>query len=198
MAKVEPIRSKRKIKQIVNQLAGAEKWRDYVLFVLGINFGLRIGDLLKLQVKNVIDSNDDIKDEFEIQEEKTGKFNSITINKSARECLELLFENSPIGDKKEDYLIYNTRTFPIGVKSISRSQAYRIVKKICESVGLNDLRVGTHTLRKTFGYHSWKKGISIEALQEKFKHRSTETTRKYLGIEKKDVVATYNALDDLF
>ncbi|WP_372494178.1 tyrosine-type recombinase/integrase [Fuchsiella alkaliacetigena] len=65
-------------------------------------------------------------------------------------------------------------------------------------MGLNDLRVGTHTLRKTFGYHSWKNGISIEALQERFKHRSTETTRKYLGIEKKDVVATYNALDDLF
>ncbi|MCK8825867.1 tyrosine-type recombinase/integrase [Fuchsiella alkaliacetigena] len=198
MAKVEPIRSKRKIKQIVNQLAGAEKWRDYALFVLGINFGLRIGDLLKLQVKNVIDSNGDIKAEFEIQEEKTKKFNSITINKSAQECLELIFKKSPIGDKKEDYLIYNTRTFPIGIKFISRSQAYRIVKKVCESVGLNDLRVGTHTLRKTFGYHSWKNGISIEALQEKFKHRSTETTRKYLGIEKKDVVATYNALDDLF
>lgn len=198
MAKVEPIRSKRKLKQIANMLRGSEKWRDYSLFVLGINFGLRIGDLLQLQIKDIVDEDGKIKDAFEIEEEKTGKMNNITINKNAKEALKLIFEKTGIAYNKNNYLIYNTQKYPHGYSAISRSQAYRVVRKICESVGLYDLQVGTHTLRKSFGYHAWKAGTSIETLQEKFKHRSTETTRRYLGIEKKDVVASYNALDDLF
>ena len=57
MNRVEPIRDARKISAIKNLLKGAERWRDYTLFVLGINFGLRIDDLLSLQVKDVVDES---------------------------------------------------------------------------------------------------------------------------------------------
>lgn len=182
----------------MNLLKGKENWKDYALFVLGINFGLRIGDLLQVQVKNVREDSGYIKDSFEIKERKTGKYNSIEINKAAKEALELLFERTKIGKNSDNYLIYNTQSYPIGSESISRIQAYRLIRKWCEEIGLTGLNVGTHTLRKTFGYHAWKNGISIEALREKFKHESTSTTREYLGIEKKDVKETYHSLDDVF
>ncbi|MBM7625121.1 tyrosine-type recombinase/integrase [Sporohalobacter salinus] len=198
MAKVEPIRDKKKITTIINLLKGKENWRDYVLFVLGINFGLRIGDLLRVQVKNVREDSGYIKDSFEIKEQKTGKYNSIEINQAAKETLELLFEKTKIGENPTNYLIYNTQSYPLGSEAISRVQAYRLIRKWCKQVGLTSLNIGTHTLRKTFGYHAWKNGINIEALQEKFKHESTSTTREYLGIEKKDVKETYHSLDDIF
>ncbi len=187
--RVEPIRDKRKITAIKNMLKGANKWRDYTLFTLGMNFGLRIGDLLRLQVKDIIDSSGNIKETFEIVEQKTDKRNVIRINEPAEETLDLLFTNTNIIDSKNNYLIYNTRDKS---KSISRVQAYKLVRKWCQEVGLTDLDVGTHTLRKTWGYHAHKAGVSIETIQAKFKHNSTSTTRKYLGIEQKDVNAAYD------
>jgi hypothetical protein len=45
---VEPIRDRKKIAQIKNQLRGQGRYRDLLLFVVGINTALRISDLLEL------------------------------------------------------------------------------------------------------------------------------------------------------
>lgn len=187
--KVEPIRDKKKIQEIKKILRNSKNWRDYVLFVLGMNFGLRIGDLLKIQIKDIVNSDGKIKDTFEIVEQKTKKRNVIKINHVAKEALELLFDKTNLADNKNNYLIFNKRNYS---KSISRVQAYKLVKKWCQTIGLTDLPVGTHTLRKTWGYHAHKAGISIETIQTKFKHNSTSTTRQYLGIEQKDVNKAYD------
>lgn len=192
--RVEPIRDKKKITAIKNLLKGAGKFRDYGLFICGINFGLRIGDLLRLQVKNVINASDRIKDNFEIREQKTDKLNVVEINEGARSALKFLFKKTDINQDSNNYLFYNTREVP-GLKPISRIQAYRLIKKWCANVGLTNLNVGTHTLRKTFGYHAWKSGVSIEVLQKKFKHKSTATTRQYLGIEEADVKESYHKVN---
>jgi len=96
MNRVEPLRDKKKIAAIKNMLKGAGRFRDYALFVLGINFGLRIDDLLHLKVKDVIDESGFLKERFTITEGKTKKRNTIKINDGAREALELLFENTNI------------------------------------------------------------------------------------------------------
>lgn len=192
MNRVEPIRNKRKIEAIKNILKGSNNWRDYGLFNLGMNFGLRIGDLLRIKVKDVITGDNVIKDNFEIKEQKTDKLNVIEINANARETLKLMFKNTDLLNNREHYLIYNTRDKS---KSISRVQAYKLVIKWCEDVGLTDLAVGTHTLRKSWGYHAHKAGVSIEVIQEKFLHNSTSTTRKYLGIQRKDVSKAYHLVN---
>jgi len=194
--RVEPIRDKKKITAIKNLLKGAGKFRDYTLFTCGINFGLRIGDLLKLKVGDVKKPGSDngIKDNFEIKEQKTEKLNMVEINDNAKKALKFLFVRTNLDSSFNNYLFYNTKETP-GTKPISRIQAYRLVRKWCESVGLTNLSVGTHTLRKTFGYHAWKNGISIEVLQKKFKHNSTSTTREYLGIEEADVKDSYHQVN---
>ena len=179
--RMEPIRDIRKIRDIKNILKNSNKWRDYILFVAGLNFGLRIGDLLKIQIKHVVDFNSNIKDRFGIIEEKTNKRNIIKINAEVKKALELLRVKTDLLDNSDNYLIYNTKDKN---KSISRVQAYKLVRKWCNAVGLTDLAVGTHTLRKSWGHHAHKAGISIEVIQAKYMHNSTSTTREYLGIDR--------------
>ena len=47
--------------------------RDHLLFVIGINSGLRIGDLLKMRVGEVIDDEGELKEFYELREGKNGK-----------------------------------------------------------------------------------------------------------------------------
>ncbi len=186
--RMEPIRNIDKIKSIKSILLDQKKWRDYLLFVIGLNFGLRIGDLLKIQVKDLIEYDGDIKERFIIIEEKTKKKNVIRINSEVKFTLNLVRNNTYLFDNPDNYIIYNTRDKS---RSISRVQAYKIVRKWCHNVGLGHLAIGTHTLRKSWGYHAHQKGISIEVIQAKYMHNSTCTTRQYLGIEQKDVSEAY-------
>ena len=192
--RVDPIREKKKIVAIKNYLKREDKFRDYCLFACGINFGLRISDLLQIQVRDVRNSLFEIKDTFEIREQKTGKFNVIAINNKAKEAIDYLFSNTNVSNNLNNYLFYNTLKKD-GKTKITIVHANNLVKKWCRNVGLTNIKVGNHTLRKTFGYHAWKNGVSIEVLQKKFKHTSISTTRLYLGIEEKEVVKSYHKLD---
>jgi site-specific recombinase XerD len=174
-------------------LKGGNNTRDYVLFTLGINLGLRIGDLLSLEVKDLFDTQDNIKSYIEVLEQKTKKLNIITVNKNTSYTLTYLVRNEPrILKNRSNNLIYNTRKKYI---AISRVQAYKLIKKWCNKVGLTEMKIGTHTLRKSWGYHAHKAGISIEVIQKKYKHKSTSTTREYLGISQKDVDDAYNIVN---
>ena len=89
-------------------------------------------------------------------------------------------------------------------KPITRQQAYRILNNAAESLGLVERdangtiilgEIGTHTLRKTFGYHAYKSGITIELLMDLFNHSSKSQTLRYIGItedQKKDVYLQSN------
>ena len=54
---VDPIRDRKKITQIKNLLRGQGRYRDLLLFVVGINTALRISDLLRMQLNQFLDEN---------------------------------------------------------------------------------------------------------------------------------------------
>jgi len=139
MNKVEPIRNPEKIAQIKNLLKAKDDPRDYLLFTLGINFALRIQDLLSLKVKDVLDLEDGkIKEYVYLRERKTGRQKRIRVNRSAREALEHCF--SRVGEvDPEDYLFRSRRSG----KPLDRSRAYRLVREWTEAVGLTQGRYGT-------------------------------------------------------
>jgi len=89
---VEPIRDPRKISQIKNLLRGKRRYRDLLLFTVGINIALRISDLLILRVGHFIISEGKIRKRFWIRERKRGKRQEIVINQSIREALEEYLE----------------------------------------------------------------------------------------------------------
>jgi len=84
---VEPIRDRKKIAQIKNQLRGQRRYRDLLLFVMGINTALRISDLLTLRVEHFLDEKQKIRPRFWIKEQKRGKRQEVVINSSIREIL---------------------------------------------------------------------------------------------------------------
>ena len=164
---VEPIRDKEQIKK-VKQVLKQSNQRNYLLFVLGINSGLRISDILKLKVKDVKN-----KKYIEIKEQKTKKYKKFPITKPLKLCIDRY-----INDKlSEDWLFESKR----GSKPITRVQAYRIICNACNNAGIN-LNIGTHTLRKTFGYHFYQEKKDIVILQKIFNHSTPDITLRYIGI----------------
>lgn len=175
---VEPIRNPKKIAQIKNMLKGQDNPRNYLLFTLGINFALRIQDLLNLKVKDVLNGDNTIKDFVFVRESKRGKQKRIKINPGAREALEYYF--GKVNAEPHDYLFPNSQN---PSRAISRVQAYRLINQWTEAVGLTGGRYGTHTLRKTWGYQARKHhGVPIELIMEKLGHESPSVTKRYIGI----------------
>lgn len=70
---VEPIRDKRKI-ELVKVILKKNGFRDYMLFLMGINSGLRISDILKLKVSDVRG-----KRYIEVKEQKTDNILNILV-----------------------------------------------------------------------------------------------------------------------
>ncbi|MBA7537068.1 Tyrosine recombinase XerC [subsurface metagenome] len=184
---VEPIRSENRIKQIRGNLYRQESPRDYLLFVFGINSGLRIGDILSLKLGDIKNSQGDLKDDLDIKEQKTGKTRKVFFNKQIKEAINHYLKKTDIFDL-DQYLFTSEKSKKN--KPITRIRAYQLINKWCKDTGLN-CKVGGHTLRKTFGYHLRKQGISIEQISSLLNHQNIKVTFRYIGInqdENKEVI----------
>ena len=169
---VQPIRSLEKLEDMKWSL---KKWcgdRDYILFLLGINTGLRVSDLLNLKISDIKG-----KKKLAIKEGKTEKPRTIHLNN--------------IYDELKDYIDKLQGTewlFPSrkGDKPISRIQAYRQLNKASDMVDMPD-GIGTHTMRKTFGYWHYKQFKDVAELQVILNHSHPDITLKYIGITEEEI-----------
>jgi integrase len=84
---VEPIHDRKKIAQINNMLRGEKRFRDLLLFTVGINTALRISDILRLRVEDFFDAQKRLRHRFWIREEKRGKRQEVVVNDSIRTVL---------------------------------------------------------------------------------------------------------------
>lgn len=164
---VQPIRSLEKIEDMKWSLQRHCSQRDYIMFLLGINTGLRVGDLLKLKIKDIKG-----KKKLNVKEGKTKKNRTIYIIN--------------IYEEVSDYIKTLEGTewlFPSrkGDKPISRIQAYRQLNKAADMADIAD-GVGTHTMRKTFGYWHYKQFKDVAELQRILNHSHPEITLDYIGI----------------
>ena len=150
---VEPIRDRKKIAQIKNLLRGQKRFRDLLLFVVGINTALRISDLLQLQINHFLDEQGRIKHRFWIKERKRGKRHEVVINTSIREALDEYLAAFPdIGNDRNNFVFFSSKANNYSVP-IKRGQAWKFITSICRDAGLSG-NFGTHSLRKTWGYHA--------------------------------------------
>lgn len=172
MNEVQPIKSIRDISRMKKALRG----RDLLLFTLGINTALRISDLLTLTTSDVSG------DYITLVESKTKKTKRIKINASAREAIRKLApEEGPLFPSRK------------GGKSISRVQAYRILNAAAERAGVT-VEIGCHSLRKTAGYHTYKKTGDIALTMKLLNHSSERETLRYIGLDAETLDDTYEAL----
>jgi len=75
----------------------------------------------------------------------------------------------------------------------TRAQAHRIIRTAGEAVCLPG-QISCHSLRKTFGYHAWKTGVSPAVIMVIYNHSSLHITRRYLGISQDDLDTVYMGL----
>ncbi|MDW0112219.1 site-specific integrase [Sporosarcina saromensis] len=164
---VNPIRDLDRIEAMKKYLKEKSQ-RNYILFTLGINSGLRISDILPLKVGDV-----NKRLYFVITEQKTKKRKEVQMTPLLRRELRKYTEG-----KDDDEYLFQSRE---GInRPISRSMAYKILREAAEFVGLDS--IGTHTLRKTFGYHFYQKYKDPVMLMELFNHTEEKTTLRYIGV----------------
>lgn len=186
---VEPIRDRKKIEDMKVYLKG-NSLRDYALFVVGINVGLRISDLLKLTWADVLNKNKKSFKSIKIIEGKTKKKRDIQLNKTSQKAFrELLDSLETYG--MDDY-VFKSREGDN--QPLTRQQALNILKDSAAAVGIKE-NVGTHTLRKTWGYHAWQKGFSPALIMETLNHSNLNMTKRYLGIRQDEINDLYGSLN---
>lgn len=165
---VEPIRDGKKVEDISIYLRKQSE-RNYIMFILGIYSGLRISDVLKLRVKDVKH-----KDYINIREKKTGKQKIFPLNAFIKKELKVYCEIKELNE----YLIKSRQS---SNTQLSRQMAYLIIREAGEFQGIANL--GTHSMRKTFGYHFYQQYKDIVTLQKIFNHADPSITLHYIGIE---------------
>ena len=191
---VEPIRDRKKIAQIKNLLRGQCRFRDLLLFVVGINTALRISDLLQLRISHFIDEQERIKQRFWIHEQKRGKRHEVVINNSIQEAFEEYLAAYPgVDDDPNHFIFFNTKANNFSA-SIRRGQAWKSITSICREVGVRG-NFGTHSLRKTWGYHARMQGVDLALIMHKLNHESIAYTKRYLGITDDELQAVSQRLN---
>ena len=140
--RVQPVTQKQAM-NVLSWLRGQGNARNTLLWALGISTGLRISDMLRLRVGDLLDADGEVATSIEVRETKTGKTRLVRLMKVARDAyMEYCREADPAAEDP----LFPSRD---GGKAITREQARRLVKKWCAECNLRG-DFGTHTLRKTF------------------------------------------------
>lgn len=199
----EPIKSMADIESISTYLIMNHRYRDNMLFIVGINFGLRVSDLRVLRFSNLINENLTFKDKFAVFEKKTRntrkrkKNRYITINDAVVEAVTMYLEHTD-GVCLSDYMFTSCRGKGDGTTPLDRKSVERILKGIRDDLGLN-IRMSTHTLRKTFAYHMMVMAHNdprqLLLLQKMLNHSSPQQTLDYIGITAEEIDEAYKELN---
>lgn len=169
--------------------------RNKMLFLIGINLGIRASDLHDLQWSffyDVVNGKLVFKDFYVLQPKKQRnhhKFVKIFFNQSIKKAIDEYTENYPI-DSVNSYLFPSRK----GGIPVETGHLWRIVKETAIEAGINQ-NIGSHSLRKTFGYWRWHEAIdktkALITLQQIFNHSDTLTTMKYIGITDNEIENLY-------
>ncbi|MGJ4851413.1 tyrosine-type recombinase/integrase [Bacillota bacterium Meth-B3] len=171
MNMVDSIRNEEQLNRVFELVKG--KGLPELLFLCGMNFGLRISDMIDLKVGDVRKSH------VRRREQKTSKQTIILINPSVQRRLNVL-----LSGRKDDepLLMSRQRSRATGQpKAITRQRGYQIVGKFCRMAGC-DFPVGNHTLRKTFGYWHYQRFHDVVFLMRHFNHSDQNVTLRYIGV----------------
>lgn len=200
----EPIKSIDDIEMVSRWFIDNGRYRDNMLFIVGINFGLRVSDLLTLRFSHLIDDQFRFKTTFPILEKKTSKTRKvpknryITINSAVIDAVVLYLQNTD-GVKLSDYMFRSESNRGSNVnRPMHRNSVERILKDAGHELGL-DIHIATHTLRKTFAYHQMLMSNNdprkLLLLQKMFGHSTSAQTLDYIGITGEEIEDAYTKLN---
>ena len=199
--------SKEEIKVIKNYFLNQNKkhsLRNYAIFVLGCNSGLRTGDTVQLRIQDIMYKDFSFKEEVRLKEEKTGKYKTLWLRDCTKEAISMYLA-AKIDIKYSDYLFTSQKGEYITRKSYSK--LLKQVQYELQEVGLlsKSKNINTHSMRKSFGMDFYSKCIEhnkkqtsqeniispIDQLSSIYNHSSTAVTRRYIGLTKQSHMDAY-------
>lgn len=165
--------------------------RNKLLFLIGMNVGLRASDLMQLRWSYFYKEDMTFKEFYVLQpkkQKKIGKFVKIFFNQTVKKAIENYVNDYPVEDL--DSYLFKSRK---GNKPITERGLWKIVVDVAEEAGI-EKNVGSHSLRKTWARNIYDnaedKGNALVMLQECLRHSDSLTTLRYIAImdeEKKDM-----------
>ena len=178
----EPLRTMKQINLVRSLIETSTDYplRNRLLFDIGINNGIRTIDILSLKVSDVVDSKGNPKSETTIIESKTGKKRTLRFKPKLQAEIKTYLDKRIF---KSEWLFPSTKQRN---KHLTTQAIYRLFKRISENQpSLKGLTA--HSMRRTFGYHFYKRTHDIVPLMKLFNHSSQAITLRYIGIEKEDI-----------
>ena len=175
------------INEAENDLSRQIAYRNKLLFLIGINIGIRASDLRTLKWSFFFDEMGDGTLEFKnfytlqpMKQRKQKKFVKLYFNQTVQTIINNYIEEYPV-ENLDDYLFFSRK----GDEPITVQGLWNVIKNVAVEAGIKQ-NIGSHSLRKTFGFWCWHnaddKNKALVILQQIFNHSSTQTTAKYIGI----------------
>ena len=175
MSFIQPVKDEAVLNLIPNLLTKHYTQQFCDIWIFGINTALRVTDILNIRFVDIE------QDRLRIRERKTKKSAEILLNSKCKDIIERIRKERP----NAVYLFESNQNKG---HPLSRQTVGRVLKDIGEIVGL---RLSTHSMRKTRGYHLYKKCGKIEPVTKMLRHSSTGVTLRYIGIEQEDIDKSY-------
>lgn len=181
---VEPIRDAKDIERLYERIRKTQNLRNALLFRMGCNTILRVGDLLNLQYRDIFHENGEYRHYLHLREGKSGKVKKIPLNGKIRSLITEYVEHYDL--EGDDWLFFSFRN---PQNQLDRITAWRQLKKAAEEMGIENF--GTHTMRKSLAYHVYKKTKDIALVMIMLNHARPSITLRYLGIQQDAIDKTY-------
>ena len=163
--------------------------RDLALFNLAIDSKLRACDLTCIKVRDLTISGM-LRNRATIIQKKTGRPVQFELSEQTRGSLEKWIATQKL--LSSDFLFPSRSSIKT---HLSTRQYSRIVDRWVVSIGLDQRRYGTHSLRRTKVSQIYKKTGNLRAIQLLLGHTKLESTVRYLGIEVDDALAMSEQVD---
>ena len=158
--------------QLLNAVDGKNQERDYCILTLFLNCGLRISELVGLNLS-------DIQDDALRVLGKGNKVRIIYLNDACKDALDRwLAVRRPITGKDQNALFLSSRN-----ERISRSMVHAMVKKRLGEAGIDSTQYSSHKLRHTAATLMLQNGVDVRAVQEVLGHDHLNTTEIYTHID---------------
>ncbi len=184
MNRVFPIKDKNKIEALKELLRSKKKYRDLLLFVMGINTPLHLSTILSMRWSSFLTDSWEIRkpnSKLSIKEERENKTVHIVLNSSIYEALKLYHDHYPF-ISKDGYLFVSQKTKNGEPRPITRQYVWKLLNEYAKIVGIKE-RIGAHTLRKTFGYHLYREGVPISEIRKALRQPNIISTLKYIDVD---------------
>ena len=180
MNEVEAVKTREEIAAIETLLRKHHGDLYADIWKIGLNLSLRISDLLAIRFADL----DLDRREYALVEGKTGKKRKIRLNNTALKVIQRRRKEHP----KHVYLFQVESNRAKG-KPISRNSVSRAFNDSGQRI---DLRINTHSMRKSRGYVMFSDGVPIEKISKVLNHSHPAVTMRYLGITNQEVLDSYD------